>query len=258
MEKMDWLVPFKLLNFGLVNGSPSNNFHPSRGLKQGDPLSPFLFILAAEGLNSLISASKEVGLFKGIKIGRGSLSLTHLQYADDSIIIGVTCWENIAAVKSILKWFELISGLQINFQKSVLFCVNCPAHLSSRSANILNCKLGAFPMTYLRFPVGASPSRENFWLPVIEKVESKLSSWKRRLLSAGGRLMLVNSVLTALPLYFCSLFLMPEGVVNRLNKIMRALFWGSTSNVRKTKWVAWDKICHVKEASGLGVHNIKK
>ncbi|XP_071739221.1 secreted RxLR effector protein 78-like [Rutidosis leptorrhynchoides] len=72
----------------LVNGSPTNEFSLGRGIRQGDPLSPFLFILAAEGLNILTKAATEKGLFKGVEIGRDKVNISHLQYADDTIFLG--------------------------------------------------------------------------------------------------------------------------------------------------------------------------
>lgn len=143
----------------LVNGSPKATFNISKGLQQGDPLSPFLFIIAAEGFNTMMESASSAGLFKGLQIGSGNLILTHLQYADDTVIVGVNSKENIKAAKFILKWYELVSGLRINFKKSKLITINCSTFWSESAAAILNCCTGKLPSSYLGLPIGDSPSK---------------------------------------------------------------------------------------------------
>lgn len=241
----------------LVNGAATQSFNPSRGLRQGDPLSPFLFLIAAEGLNAMMRSATYRNLFSGIKIGCSNLEISLLQYADDTIIAGDYCWENIVAVKFILRWYEMASGLEINYKKSKLVSINCPSNWSHLAASKLGCRTESLPFSYLGLPIGSSPASARFWEPVISKIESKLSSWRRRLLSAGGRVTLVQSVLSALPLYFCSLFKMPVVVLSRINKILRNFFWGSNSNNNKIKWVAWNSVCLDKELGGLGLPVLK-
>ncbi|GLT97295.1 hypothetical protein SLE2022_148680 [Rubroshorea leprosula] len=102
----------------LVNGSPTRQFTVSRGLRQGDPLSPFLFLIVVEGLNGLISTASQKGLLEGVQVGSRGFKVTHLQYADDTILFGTASEENVWAMKGILRSFELVSDLKINFNKS--------------------------------------------------------------------------------------------------------------------------------------------
>ncbi|KHN30789.1 LINE-1 reverse transcriptase like, partial [Glycine soja] len=102
----------------LVNGSPSSEFVPQRGLRQGDPLSPLLFNIVAEGLNGLMTNAMEKRLFKGFLSGSNNVEISLLQYADDTIFFGETTMENVRVIKAILRTFELASGLKINFAKS--------------------------------------------------------------------------------------------------------------------------------------------
>jgi hypothetical protein len=110
----------------LVNGSPTDEFKFERGLRQGDPLSPFLFLIAAEGLNVMMNALVEAGLFSGYKVGDNNnlVSITHLQFADDTLLIGDRSWANFRALKALLILFEATSGLKVNFHKSMLVGVN--------------------------------------------------------------------------------------------------------------------------------------
>lgn len=108
----------------LVNGSPTREFEPQRGLKQGDPLAPFLFLVVAKGLSGLINQAVNTGLFMGFVFGEESVEVSHLQYADDSLLVCQESVQNLWAMKEILRYFELVSGLKVNFLKSNLFGLN--------------------------------------------------------------------------------------------------------------------------------------
>lgn len=102
----------------LINGSPTEEFKVSNGVRQGDPLSPLLFNLAAGVLSNLINRAKSLGLLKGIQLGSNKEQLTHLQYGDDTIIFLNEDVGSILTMKRILQCFQLLSGLKINFHKS--------------------------------------------------------------------------------------------------------------------------------------------
>jgi hypothetical protein len=143
----------------LVNGSPTDEFNMGRGLRQGDPLSPFLFLIAAEGLNVMLKASVDSGLFKGYQIGadaNSSVHISHLQFADDTLIVGEKSWANIRVLKANLMLFELISGLKVNFHKSMLVGVNIVQAWLRDAASVLNCKLSSIPFIYLGLPIGGN------------------------------------------------------------------------------------------------------
>ena len=101
-----------------MKGSPSAEFTPQRGLRQGDLLAPLLFNIVAEGLNGLMRQAVEKSIFRGYSVGSQKVSISLLQYADDTIFFEEASMKNIKALKSILRTFELSSGLKINFAKS--------------------------------------------------------------------------------------------------------------------------------------------
>ncbi|XP_071739297.1 uncharacterized mitochondrial protein AtMg01250-like [Rutidosis leptorrhynchoides] len=105
----------------LVNGSPTQEFNLEKGVRQGDPLSPFLFIIAAEGLNLLAKKATESGLLKGVEIGSDKILVSHLQYADDTLFIGEWGRQNFNNLMKLLNCFERVSGLKINYHKSQIF-----------------------------------------------------------------------------------------------------------------------------------------
>ncbi|KAL4576975.1 hypothetical protein LXL04_013076 [Taraxacum kok-saghyz] len=113
------------------------------------------------------------------------------------------------------------------------------------------------PFTYLGLPVGANMNLKKNWTPVIEKFNSRLSTWKAQSLSLGGRLTLAKAVLGSLPSYYFSIFVAPVGVINSIEKIRRRFLWGGSADKSKISWVAWDKVAAPKEAGGLGLGSLK-
>jgi hypothetical protein len=177
----------------LVNGSPADEFPLERGLRQGDPLSPFLFLLAAEGLNVMMSEMVFANIFEGYLVGStNSMAVSHLQFADNTLLLGVKSWANVRAMRAVLLLFEAMSGLKVNFHKSMLVGVNISESWLAKAASILNCRVGHVPFMYLGLYIGGNPSRLAFWDPVMHSIKSRLSAWKSRFLSFGGRLTLLN------------------------------------------------------------------
>nr|KAJ0192616.1 hypothetical protein LSAT_V11C800391510 [Lactuca sativa] len=130
-----------------------------------------------------------------------------------------------------LECFHVSSGLRVNFHKSKVFGIGTSNHETSQWANILGCVVGALPFTYLVVPIGANMNLKRNWLPVINKFRSKLSKWKSKTLSFGGRLTLVKSVLRNLPTFYLSLFKAPIGVIETLEKIRRRFLWGDNGGL---------------------------
>ncbi|CAL5438187.1 unnamed protein product [Camellia sinensis] len=241
----------------LVNGSPTEEFSPQRGLRQGDPLSPLLFNLAAEGLHKLLSRASQLDLIKGVKVGHNSVLLTHLQFADDTLLFCEAQVEEVRKLKRVLRCFEIMSALKINFHKSVVCGVGVSKELLDSCAAVLNCKTKTLPLKYLGMPLGANPRMKATWKPVVEKVKSKLAGWKRKMLSFAGRLTLVKSVTSALPVYYLSLFKLPEGVARELEKIQAAFLWGGSASDRKIHMVKWKDLSKTVEKGGLGIRKLR-
>ena len=123
-------------------------------------------------------------------------------------------------------------------------------------ANILQCGVGSLPMTYLGMPLGTLYKTPSIWNPILERMEKKLSGWKRLYLSKGGRLTLLKSTLSSLPTYYLSLFTIPKTVTTRLERIQRNFLWGSSVECFKYPLVAWEKVCLPRELGGLGIRKL--
>ncbi|GKE22393.1 putative RNA-directed DNA polymerase, eukaryota, reverse transcriptase zinc-binding domain protein, partial [Tanacetum coccineum] len=151
----------------LVNGSPTNEFEIFRGLRQGDPLSPFLFILVMEVLHAITRKSVGLGLFKGASVGQGNLNISHLMYVDDVIFMGEWSHSNIQNLLRMLRCFYLVSGLKINVHKSNILGVYVPIQDAEVMAKSVGCGVASFPLKYLGVPVGCNMSRCANWNPII-------------------------------------------------------------------------------------------
>nr|GFA41372.1 RNA-directed DNA polymerase, eukaryota [Tanacetum cinerariifolium] len=235
-----------------VNGSPSSEFSFHKGLKQGDPLSLFLFILVMETLHISFNNILNARFFKGIRINE-SLTLSHLFYADDVIFIGTWDKANVISLVHMLNCFYMASGLKINIIKSTIMGIGTTKEELNSAAKIIRCSTFSSPFKYLGVKVGSSSSRNSFWDEVISKISSRLLKWKAKSLSIGNRFTLIKSVLTSLPLYFMSIYKAPMGVLYKLESICRNFFNGVDNNERKINMIGWKKILAAKRKGGLGV-----
>lgn len=179
-----------------------------------------------------------------------------LQFADDTLFIGEASVQNLVVLKCILRCVELCSGLKVNFQKSKLVVVAVEPGVSQQFASFLNCKVMGIPFTYLGTPVGGRPKCRSMCDPVVNKMRSRLAPWKQKMIYFGGRLCLLKSVLSSLPLFFLSFFKMPTCVVKICTGLMRSFLWGGGESVRKIAWVKWSEVCKSKEEGGLGVKDL--
>ncbi|GJY86913.1 RNA-directed DNA polymerase, eukaryota [Tanacetum coccineum] len=195
---------------------------------------------------------KEACLFKGIAINK-SLMISHLFYADDEVFVGEWDISNIKTIVNVLNCFFMASGLKINLLKSKLSGIDIRKADSDLVASMVGCSTSSFPFHYLGVKVGASMSRISSWKEIIDKISSRLSKWKSKILSIGGRLTLLKSVLTALPLYYISLYKAPDAVRKKLEAIRRNFFIGADKSDRKMVWVRWDITLASKNNGGLGI-----
>jgi hypothetical protein len=198
----------------------------------------------------------ERNLFEGFDFGGNGLVVSHLQYADDTLCIGKPTVENLWAMKALLRGFEMVSRLKINFFKSSLIGVNVASEFMAMACNFLNCSEGFVPFKYLGLPVGANPKSMSTWEPLVEKISRRLNTWGHKYISFGGRIVLLNSVLNAIPIFYLSFLKLPVKVWKRIVRIQREFLWGGVGGGKKISWVKWETVCHSKRNGGLGVKDI--
>ncbi|KAK0598705.1 hypothetical protein LWI29_037213 [Acer saccharum] len=237
----------------LVNGSSTSQFSVNKGLRQGDPLSPFLFNVVAEGLNCMLHKATTLDLIRGEDFGGSRIHVSHLHFADDTIIFVKPKVEYLRNVKRILRCFDLVSGLKINFSKPCVVRIGKKAIQEPIWAETLFCKSAVLLIVYLGLPLGSRPWSKSFSNPVIDRVHSRLAPWYRKFLSKSGRVVLIKSVLSSIPMYYMSIFKMPVSVANKIERIQRSFLWGDEAVKRKVHAVNWDTVCKSKLHGGLGI-----
>ncbi|KAL1326310.1 hypothetical protein AAHE18_13G219100 [Arachis hypogaea] len=221
-----------------------------RGLRQGDPLSPFLFVLVVDVLHRMIGEAVRNGRIAPLFVGRDNIELSYLQFADDTVLFCPLEEETIKNYKRLLRCFELMSGLSINFDKSNLIPINCEQQWSRRMCSLLGCKEATLPVRYLGVPLGANPRLVKTWKPIIDKVEKKLSLWKSKILSKAGKLVLIKAVLNSLPVYYLSLYKMSKAVAEKLISLQRRFLWSKEDGRNGMALVKWEVVQAPKKLGG--------
>ncbi|XP_062093360.1 uncharacterized protein LOC133799353 [Humulus lupulus] len=238
-----------------VNGRPRGKFKGYRGIRQGDSLSPFLFTLIADVLGRMVDKAKSASALRGFSVGKDKVDVSHLQFADDTIFFA-NDEESLEDLLDILKVFGGVSGLSINLQKCQLLGINLQKEMVDQKASEIGCEVGDWPIQYLGLPLGASPRSKGFWDPVLSKCATRLDSWKSAFLSRGGRLTLIQSVLSSIPVYYLSLFCIPKNVAMTIEKLMRDFFWEGADNSGADHLVSWADVCNSRSHGGLGVGSL--
>ncbi|CAN1356356.1 Putative ribonuclease H protein At1g65750 [Linum perenne] len=182
--------------------------------------------------------------------------VNHILFADNAMVFCDATSYQVRSILASLVCFESITGLRVNLHKSSLFPVGIVSDAST-FADIVGCQLSAFPTTYLGLPLGVKSFSEAIWDPVIVSMEKRVQSWKTRFLSFGGRIALLKSVLSGLPVYYMSLFKAPMKVVKKLESIQSRFMWAGDLQKGKVHWVAWDMVKTSKRLGGLGIHDLQ-
>ncbi|WVZ62611.1 hypothetical protein U9M48_012339 [Paspalum notatum var. saurae] len=210
-----------------VNDQVGSYFQTKKGVRQGDPLSPLLFNIVVDMLAIMINRAKDAGNIEGLIPHLVEDGLSILRYVDDTHDI-----EQVKNLKLLLCAFEQLSGLKINFHKSEIFYFGQAKQQEESYSHLFGCSLGFFPFRYLGIPMHFRKLSNKDWALVEDRFEKRLSGWKGKLLLVGGRLVLINSVLSSLPMFMLSFFEVPKGVAR------------------------WEILCQPKDQGGLGILNL--
>lgn len=193
----------------LVNGSPQGFFETSRGLRQGDPISPFLFVIMVEALGRLISWKRQLGVWKGISIATGVDLTTHLQFVDDNFMMGYASLRKARFIKKSLDSFSKASRQCVNWHKSDIFFFHTNAGLRRQICNILGMKQSALLGKFLGIPFFEGVCKPNLWNDLSEKCFKRMEIWKGKWLSYAGCILLLQTIISAIPIYSMSCLKIP-------------------------------------------------
>jgi ribonuclease HI len=242
----------------LVNFEKVGPINPGRGLRQGDPLSPYLFIMVAEGLTSLINKAVACGDLHGVKICRGAPTVSHLLFADDCFLF---CRSNLSETRKlmeILKTYEEASGQEINLSKSeVFFSRNISRAAQADLSNLMGVRHVLGTGTYLGMPSMVGRSKKATFAYIKDRIWRKINSWRSRPISKAGKEIMIKSILQAIPTYVMSIYLIPDATVNEIEKMLNSFWWGGGHNNKGIKWLSWERMTYPKNKGGLGFRDLK-
>ncbi|XP_062005868.1 uncharacterized protein LOC133723047 [Rosa rugosa] len=232
----------------LQQGEPTPPIFPSRGIRQVDPLSPYLFILCAEGLSALITRAAQTNQITGLQMCPQAPTLHHLFFADDSLLFGTATMDECVAFKQILWTYEKASGQKVNFQKSsVVFSRNVDMELQQNLASILAVQREEEHDKYLGLPLRVGKSKIANFEYIKERLSKKLISWKAKVLSCAGKEILIKAIAQTMPLYAMNCYLLPKSLCDDIHQLCASFFWGDTDEKKKIHWRSWEKLCLTKQ-----------
>jgi hypothetical protein len=207
----------------LLNGVPRKSFRCKRGVRQGDPLSPLLFVLAADLLQSIVNKAFWANILKHPLSKDFGQDYPIVQHADDTLVILPANAVQLWTLKGLLHSFADSTGLKVNYNKSFLVVINVENEKTTHLARTIGCQVVEMSFTYLGLPLGITrPAIEDF-LPFLNRIERRMLGLNR-LLSYQGRLILVNSILSALPTFYMCSLKMPISILDQADKYRKHNF----------------------------------
>ncbi|XP_060182300.1 uncharacterized protein LOC132611964 [Lycium barbarum] len=216
----------------------------SRGVKQWDPLSPTLFILAVEVLTRNLNRLHQIPQFRGFGMPRRSLKINHLAYADDMIIFTSDDVMSLQLIMEVLRKYEKTSGQKINKEKSVVYLHhNLTGDIKVTVEVVTGIGRKDFPFTYLGCPIFYSKRRKEYYNSTLMKIMNRLQSWKGKMLSFGGRTVLIKHVLQGMSIHLLSAMNPPDSVIKQMHKMFAEFFWSNTIGGKSRHWISWIKMC---------------
>jgi hypothetical protein len=237
----------------LLNGVPEKVIHCIRGVRQGDPLSPLPFVLAADLLQSLVNKAKDMGLLRApLNVGYTS-DFPIIQYADDTFLVMEACHQQLFVLNALLNTFADSMGLKVNYPKSSMVPIIVQPERLNHLVFTFNCVAGSLPFTYMGLPLRSSKPTIQECLPLVYRVERRLIS-TAMFLTQGGKLLMVNSVLPSLPAFYMRSIKVSIDILNQIDKYRRHCLWcGGDVNDKKPTLTTWKLGCRPKNRGGLRV-----
>ncbi|XP_026399021.1 uncharacterized protein LOC113294858 [Papaver somniferum] len=215
---------------------PTGFFQPERGLRQGDPLSPYLYIICSEALSSYIDSLQKKVILEGIKVCKDAPEMTHLLFVDDSLLFSKANIQDFQVIKDYLQKYCLASGQEINFDKSgILFSRKIPEHMKALLANILEIKSRDLGEKYLGTPTVFQASKIQTHMGILQAVDARISIWLHKLLSQAAITTLIKHIGQTIPLFQMRAFCIPKHLCKQMDSHLCKFWWGETLDPKDRK-----------------------
>ncbi|CAM8990804.1 unnamed protein product [Rhodiola kirilowii] len=239
-----------------VNDKVSSVIKPRRGLRQGDPISPYLFLFCTELLSAKLRKAVEGNQLSGVQLCRNAPVVTHLLFADDSLFFIKAEAAEAGALKRILSQFEAVSGQRVNYEKSeICFSRNTPGNVRAGVCSVFGVVQVSSHSRYLGLPLMVGQRKTETCRSIVEKIWKRVNDWKSKLLSAAGREVLVKAVIQAMPVYMMSVYLFPKSVISEMARLIQQ-FWWNKKGSKGISWLSQDMLQTKKYEGGLGFKNL--
>ncbi|KAK3229962.1 hypothetical protein Dsin_001843 [Dipteronia sinensis] len=239
-----------------INRELAGFFFGKRGLRQGDPMSPYLFVVAMGVLSKILAKHIEDSSSFKFHWRCDKIKLSHLYFSDDLIMLCHGSLSSARVVKAALDDFSLLSGLHANHAKSNIFTSGVSLTINQQLINLFGYMVGSLPIPYLGIPIISSRLRLRDCSPLVDRVSGRLASWLNRGLSYAGRLQLIVSVLTSLQVFWASYLCLPKKVLNIIEQKFRSFLWRGIEGDSKGAKICWLDICLPKKEGGLGINDL--
>uniref|UniRef100_A0A803PRW0 Reverse transcriptase domain-containing protein n=1 Tax=Cannabis sativa TaxID=3483 RepID=A0A803PRW0_CANSA len=231
----------------------------TRGIRQGDPLSPYLFILCAEGLSAILKKYEQRGWIHGCKVANGAPRISHMLFADDSYLYCKATEDEASRIKEVLHKFENASGQQVNFTKSsIFFSANTEEGMKQRLCHSLSMNTAPEGSFYLGLPSSMGRNKNATLGYLKEKVRKRLQGWGTKFISRAGKEVLIKAVAQSLPSYAMNVFLIPLETTREMESLIAKYWWQSSSTTSSgIHWMSWKRLCQHKSKGGMSFRNLR-
>ena len=242
----------------LLNGSSFSTFSPSRGLRQGDPLSPYLFIIGSEVLLRLINREQSLGNLSGVKVARNAQPVSKLCYADDVILFCKAKFHEVNSLVRCINTYCEWSGQKVSIEKSGFFTSKgVHAQFTMQLRNTWGFKKLPQHTKYLGVPLLLLNNKTKDFHCVQERLESRLSGWKSKNLSWMGRATLIKSVAQSTPIYSMAAFKIPKSICDCMDSLIRRFWWSpKKESSHYLAPLSWASLCKSKKRWRVGIPKI--
>ncbi|KAM3237314.1 hypothetical protein P3L10_012343 [Capsicum annuum] len=241
----------------ILNGTRKGFFTSTQGFKQGDPLSPSLFIISAEVLSGLLNNLIHSEHFLPFSMPVRGPVINHFLYADNIVIFTSGNTKSIRMIKKQIHRYEKSSGQRMNAKKCFFLTA---AGIGPTRINKIRSATGFlnrdFLFEYLGCAIYIDRKRPKYFEKMLSKVIKRLGGWQSNMLSYGGKMILIKHVLQSPPIYTLTALTFPKSIAKLLEKHFARFFWGASVDKDKYSWSSWKNICFPKDEGGLGVRNM--
>ena len=254
-----WLLQcFTTVSYSfLLNGQAKGLVIPQRGIRQGDPLSPYLFIICNEVLSGLCLKAQSNGSLPSLRVATGSPRVNHLLFADETMFLVRADQQRCQKLRSILLKYEKASAQKINQSKSsITFSAKTPLEMKLGAKRVLDIHNEGGQGKYSGLPELFGRKKKDLFTSIVDRIKQKALSWSSRFLSTARNLTMLKSVLATMPTYTMSCFHLPNSLSKRIQSALTRFWWDSNSEKKKMSWISWKRMTKSFKTGGLGFRDI--